>query len=238
MKTIVVIPTYNEASNIVHLLQELTHLKLSNTHFLVVDDNSPDGTGQRVLDLRKKHKQIHLLLRTKERGRGTAGIAGFKQTLQMGADVICEMDADFSHDPKYLPSLIRGLDHADVVLGSRAVAGGCDDDRPFRRRLLTKCANFYIRIFLGLKAKDCNSGYRCFRRKVLESIDLDHMIAQGPEIVQEILYKSHLHGFRIAEVPISFVERKHGVSKLGYKHLYKGYIMVLKLRFLKLFGRL
>ena len=238
MKTVVVIPTYNESSNITLLLQALLKLKIPNSHFLVVDDNSPDGTSQRVLALQKKHKQVHLLLRTKERGRGSAGIAGYKQALAMGADVVCEMDADFSHDPKYLPSLLQGIAHADVVLGSRAVEGGKDDDRPFRRQLLTKCANFYIRFFLGLQVKDCNSGYRCFRRKVLQSLDIDHMLANGPDLVQEVLYKSHLKGFHITEVPISFVERKHGISKLGYKHLYKGYFMVLRLRLLKLFWRL
>ncbi len=238
MKTFVVIPTYNEASNIQELLRALLALKLKHAHFLVVDDNSPDGTADLARKMGKNHKNIHVLVRSHARGRGTAGIAGFKKALELGADVICEMDADFSHDPKYLPSLLQGLDHADAVLGSRAVTGGTDDDRPFRRQSLTKFANLYIRLFLGLQVKDCNSGYRCFKRKVFDKVNLDKMLATGPDIVQEILYKTHLHGFKLAEVPIAFHERTKGVSKLGYKHLYKGYLMVFKLRFLSLFRRL
>ena len=148
------------------------------------------------------------------------------------------MDADFSHDPKYLPALINKLQEADMVLGSRAVKEGSDNDRPLRRRLLTKGANMYIRWMLGVNVRDCNSGYRAYRRKVLETIDVEKIRAKGPEIVQEILYKAHLSGFKIAEIPIAFIERRKGSSKLGMRHLYRGYIAVLKLRLLHFFGKI
>ena len=238
MKKFIVIPTYNERENIVNLINQINSLKIKDAHTLVVDDNSPDGTADIVREISKKDNNVHLLSRTADKGRGSAGVAGFKKALEMGADIICEMDADFSHNPKYLPDLINNLKDCGVTIGSRFVSGGSDEDRPFLRRILTILANFYIRVLLGLKVKDCNSGYRCFKRDVLKKINLDKMISKGPSIVQEILYKAHLAGFKINEVPIEFVERKEGKSKLGLKHLYKGYTMVLKLKFLHLVGRL
>lgn len=238
MKTVIMLPTYNEAENIQQLIQTLRRLDVTNLHILVVDDNSPDGTAQLVRSLMRTDKKLHLLLRTTNRGRGAAGIAGYKKALSLGADIICEMDADFSHDPKYLLLLLQALQSADMVLGSRAVPGGHDDDRPLFRRLITIFANFYISLLLGLPVKDCNSGYRCFRKAVLASLPLDRLDVKGPGIVQEILYRTHLNGFRIVEVPISFVERKKGRSKLGFQHLYTGYFLVLKLRLLHLIGKL
>lgn len=237
MKTVLVIPTYNEAENIERLITALRRLNL-DLDILVVDDNSPDGTSTIAERLMKKDKKLHLLLRTRDKGRGSAGVAGFKKALDMKADIICEMDADFSHDPQYLPALLKELEKGDVVLGSRAVSGGSDDDRPFLRRMLTVFANFYIRLLLGVPVRDCNSGYRCFKRRVLAALNLDKITTKGPGIVQEILYRAHLAGFRIVEVPISFVERRKGTSKLGFKHLYRGYFLILKLRFLRLIGRL
>lgn len=238
MKKIVVIPTYNERENIVKLINQINKLKIDNTRILVVDDNGPDGTSDLVKEISKRNKNVHLLLRKEDKGRGSAGIAGFKEALEMGGDIICEMDADFSHDPKHLPDLINNLKDCDVTIGSRFVVGGSDEDRPILRRLITILANFYIGVLLGLRVRDCNSGYRCFKRKVLEKIDLNKIISKGPSIVQEILYKTHLAGFKVKEVPIEFIERKEGKSKLGLKHLYKGYTMVLKLKFLRLIGKI
>ena len=238
LKTIVTLPTYNEAENIRKLVEDINSLRISNLEILVVDDASPDGTAEIVQKMMKKNKKLHLLLRHSDRGRGAAGVAGFKKALEMGADVIVEMDADLSHDPRYIPFLLKGLKNADVVLGSRAVKGGKDDDRPLVRQIITKLANLYIRMLLGVKVKDCNSGYRCFKSKVLRAIDLDNISSKGPSIVQEVLYKVHLKGFKMGEVPISFVERKEGKSKLGFKHLCKGYFWVLKLRLLKILGRI
>lgn len=237
MDIVVVIPTYNEADNISSLITAIKKLPLSNLHVLVVDDDSPDGTWKIVQRLEKKDKRVHLLHRTNNKGRGSAGIAGFKESLRLGADVVVEMDADFSHDPRYIPVLLAGLKHADMVLGSRALQKESDTDRPWYRQLLTKAANLYIRLLLGLPVKDCNSGYRAYRRPVLEAVDLDSFMAIGPDIVQEMLYKVHLKGFRINEVPIVFVERRKGSSKLGFRHLYKGYLVVLKLKILHLFGK-
>ncbi len=238
MKTIVMIPTYNESENIAKLIQAIKQLPIKNLHVLVTDDNSPDETWKIVEKLSKKDKTIHLLRRMENKGRGLAGIAGFKEALQLGADAIIEMDADYSHHPKYIPKLLEALHDGDMALGSRFVKGGSDGDRPLWRQFVTFGANMYIKLFLGVKVKDCNSGYRCYKRKVLETINLDTMIAKGPDIVQEILYKVHLKKFKIVEVPISFEERKEGKSKLGMKHLFKGYTMVLKLKFLHLVGKL
>jgi dolichol-phosphate mannosyltransferase len=234
MKTIVVVPTYNEKENIANLIKEI--LKVKDVDVLVVDDNSPDGTWKIVKGM--ADKRVNLLLRTKNRGRGLAGIAGFKYAVENKYDYIIEMDADFSHDPKYIPDFLEKIKECDVVLGSRAVKGGKQVGRPLLRRLITRLANLYIRILLGLKVNDCNSGYRCFKRKVLESINLDTMISRGPSIVQEVLYKVRLKGFKIREIPIVFTEREEGSSKLGPYLLWKGYVMVLKLRFLRLVGRI
>jgi len=238
MKTIVMLPTYNEAENITSMITALRALKIPGLEILVVDDNSPDGTASIIKQLMKKDKTVHLLLRTKNKGRGTAGIAGYKQALALGADVVCEMDADFSHDPRTLPTLLANLSSADMVLGSRAVRGGSDADRPWLRRKITKLANLYIQLLLGLPVRDCNSGYRCFKRPVLEAINLDTLTSKGPDIVQEVIYKVHLKGFTIKEVPISFIERRKGTSKFTIKLLYKGYILIIKLRLLRLLGKL
>ena len=238
MKTVVMVPTYNEAENIAELIASIKQLKLDGLHILVVDDNSPDGTWRIVEELKKKDKNIHLLRRMTDKGRGSAGIAGFKKALALNADAVVEMDADFSHNPKYIPALLRGLEHADMTLGSRKVSGGKDVDRPLWRKFITFGANLYIQLFLGLKVQDCNSGFRCFKREVLEKINLNTLMAKGPDVVQEVLFKVHLKGFKILEIPISFVERKEGKSKLGMKHLYKGYIMVLKLKCLHLLRKI
>jgi len=236
MKSIVIVPTYNEKENIKRLLKEI--LKISHLDVLVVDDNSPDRTWEIVKGIAKKNKRVHLLLRTKNKGRGLAGIAGFKYALKNNYDYILEMDADFSHNPRYIPDFLRKIKSCDVVLGSRAIKGGRNIGRPLLRRTITRLANLYIRLIFGLKVKDCNSGYRCFRREVLEKIELDKFISDGPSIVQEVLYKVHLNGFKIKEIPIVFEERTEGSSKLGPKQLYKGYIMVLKLKFLHMIGKI
>lgn len=241
----IIVPTYNEAGNIVRLLEQVFALKSDSfatltLHVLVVDDKSPDGTAQLVRTYQKKTKNnhLHLLVREGKRGRGLAGIAGFQYALKEGADFVLEMDADFSHDPCYVPALLAKCQEADVVLGSRFVADGKTVDRPWYRNLITTFANLYIRTVLGLHVRDCNSGFRCFKRKVLEAVDLDHFVSEGPAIVQELLYKAFLKGFRIAEVPIVFKEREEGNSKFGLKSLYKGYVMVLTLKIQKILGRI
>jgi dolichol-phosphate mannosyltransferase len=233
MKTSVIIPTYNERESIKKLIEEILKLKTRNIEIIVVDDFSPDGTWKVVKEIARKKKNVHLLLRKGKRGRGLAGKCGFKFALKHNADYIIEMDADFSHNPKDILKLLKKIKNFDIVLGSRAVKGGKEIERGIIRRAITKLANFYIRLLLRLDVKDCNSGFRCFKRKVLEEIDVNNIKSKGPAIIQEVLFKAHLKGFKIAEVPITFVNRKLGRSKLGIRQLIQGYLMVIKLKLSK-----
>ena len=238
MKTFVMIPTYNEKENIKALIDKILSLKIKNLHIVVADDNSPDGTWKIVQEISKNKKNVHLLLRKTDKGRGLAGKDGFIYCLKNKADIVIEMDADMSHDPKYIPLMLKELKKADLILVSRRVKGSREVGRGAVRQLITYLANLYIRLLLGLKVKDCNSGYRCFKRKVLEKINLSKIEAKGPSIVQEVLFKTHLNRFKIKEIPITFVDREKGQSKLGIKQLASGYFMVSRLKFLKLIGEI
>lgn len=229
-KTYVIVPTYNEAENIEALVKEILKLNIYGLTVLVVDDNSPDHTGLIAERLAVEDPRVKVLVRKQGRGRGSAGIAGFKLALADGADYIIEMDADFSHHPKYLPDLLAQIKKADIVLGSRFVPGGQDAERSFIRKIITVFARTYVRLLLGIKVRDITSGYRCFRRKVLEEIDLDRMISTGPSIVTEVLYKATLKGFSIAETPIIFEDRKKGTTKLNPLTLLKTLYMVYKFK--------
>ena len=169
-------------------------------------------------------------------GWGLGGKDGFIYCLKQGGDVIVEMDADMSHDPKYIPIMINETKNADLILGSRRVEGAKEVGRSWFRRFVTLIANLYIRSVLGLKVNDCNSGFRCFKREVLEKINPGKLESKGPAIVQEVLFKAHLKGFSIKEMPITFVDRAKGDSKLGIKQLAAGYFMVLKLKVQSMFG--
>jgi dolichol-phosphate mannosyltransferase len=230
MKTYAMIPTYNERENIGNLIREILNLKIPDIHIVVVDDNSPDGTSEVVQNLSKEHPEVELLLRTTGRGRGSAGIAGFKYALEHGADFVIEMDADFSHHPKYIPPMLEAIQNADMVIGSRFISGGKDVNRGIIRKVITILAGIYVRVLLGLKIRDVSSGYRCFKRKVLEAIELDSIISTGPSIVSEVFYRAHLKGFSLQEIPIKFEDRTHGQTKLNYKILIKTLLMVLKFK--------
>lgn len=232
------VPTYNEKENIKTLIDEILKLKIKNLHIVVVDDNSLDNTWKIVQEISKKNKNVHLLLRKSDKGRGSAGRDGFIYCLKHGADIIVEMDADMSHNPKYIPVMIKELKNADVILGSRRVKGSKEIGRSRFRRLVTLIANLYITLMLGIRVKDCNSGYRCFKREVLEKIKPEKIESKGPSIVQEVLFKAHINRFRIKEIPITFINRTKGKSKLGLKQLAAGYFMVLKLKFMKLIGEI
>lgn len=241
------IPTYNEAGNILALCRELLALA-PDLHVLVIDDDSPDGTGRLVEDLSRSEPRVRILRRTSDPGRGRSGRDGFVEALRLGARIVVEMDADFSHQPAHVPLLVARLDAAGspssqvaeigLVLGSRGVAGGQDADRGLARRWLTKAANFYIRTLLGLSVRDCNSGFRCWRRETLERIHVERTFSAGPAIVQELLFKTARAGIGIAEVPIEFANRKHGTSTLTLRKLLTGYTTVLKLRWMSWIGRL
>ncbi|MCX6999262.1 MAG: polyprenol monophosphomannose synthase [Candidatus Sumerlaeota bacterium] len=230
MSIMVTLPTYNESANILPLIDELLAVQ-DDISVVVIDDDSPDGTHRLVRERQKKDPRVHLIHRTGERGRGTAGAAGFKYAVAQAADLIVEMDADFSHHPRFLPALLNAAQDADVVIGSRLMAGGGETGRSFIRRIITHLANSYIRLVLGLKVRDCTSGYRVFRRAVLEAIQLDTLTAKGPAIVQEVLFRCGQHGFRMVEVPIVFEERKRGKSTFNWRIILTGLWSVLKFRF-------
>ena len=229
MNIVVVIPTYNERESIGSLIREVLSLSLE-LNILVVDDNSPDGTGAIVSKLAEESPKVRLLTRKKRKGRGSAGVDGFKKGLEMGADLIIEMDADFSHHPRHIPDLVANANNYHVVLGSRFVAGGADRDRGMLRQMVTRLAGLYVRTSLGIRIRDVSSGYRCFRKEVFEKVDLDDMISAGPAIVLEILYKICLNGFSIKEVPIIFEDRRQGQTKLDTITLLETLVMVLRLR--------
>ena len=211
---LVVVPTYNERDNLPLLVDGL--MRHPNVRLLVVDDQSPDGTGQLADALALQHPgRIRVLHRTANRGLGRSYIDGIKLAINEPVDVICQMDADLSHDPAQLPRLIEGASLGDVVIGSRYVPGGTIVNWPKRRRLLSRFANTYIRLVTRLSAHDCTSGYRCWRREAIAALPLDKFISDGYSFLVEMLFVAAGQGARIAEVPITFVERRQGESKLS-----------------------
>jgi dolichol-phosphate mannosyltransferase len=229
MKIVAVLPTYNEADNIAPLIRSL--LKVSRfLEVLVVDDNSPDGTWRIVDGIAQRESRVCLLHRVRERGRGSAGVAGFKRALEMGADLVVEMDADWSHHPRFLRAMIRATRNTDLVIGSRLVAGGGETGRSHLRTLITLAANTYIRLCHGLSVRDCTSGYRVYRRWVLEGINWERVISDGPAIVQEVLVASRAMGARMREVPILFEERRAGSSTFNSKIMMAGLLAQIRLR--------
>jgi len=214
MKAIVVIPTYNECENIPPLVDSL--LRHEGVRVLVVDDDSPDGTGAVADEARRRHPgRVDVLHRTSNRGLGRSYIDGIARAIAMGPDLICQMDADFSHDPAALPSLLAAADRADVVIGSRYIAGGGVVNWPARRLLLSRFANWYVRAITHLDARDCTSGYRCWRREALASLPLDRFVSDGYSFLVEMLFVAARQGRRITEVPITYVERREGQSKMS-----------------------
>jgi dolichol-phosphate mannosyltransferase len=230
------VPTYNEAGNIEALVKELLALAVpAEVHVLVADDNSPDGTGRLVQALAAADPRVHALIRTKRRGRGAAGIDGFKAALALGAEYVVEMDGDFSHQPRFIPALFAAaVGGADAAIGSRFVPGGSDSDRSVVRRAITWCVRRFIRRKFRTSVRDVSSGFRLFRRGILERIDLDDLISVGPSIVLEILYKLELLRANVVEVPIEFVDRRAGTTKLGALTLFETLLMAVK--FPKFYG--
>jgi dolichol-phosphate mannosyltransferase len=231
-RCVVTIPTYNEKENIAEVVREILDLPLPDYDLtiLVVDDNSPDGTAEEVARIAQSESRVRLLVRTKRRGRGAAGIDGFRTALELHPDRIIEMDGDLSHQPRFIPSLLAGSDSYDIVLGSRFVQGGKDADRNIMRRIITYLVRRFIRSQFHFPVRDVSSGFRCFKADVLERIDLADMISVGPSIVQEVLYKASLLGFKMGEVPITFLDRKKGKTKLSFLTLLETLIMVLKFK--------
>lgn len=237
MKTLIIIPTYNEKENIARIIDSVLHLNVS-MDVLVIDDNSPDGTGQIVKDVQRNEPRVHLMERERKLGLGTAYIAGFKYAIEQKYDYVFEMDADFSHDPAEIPNFLNKINGNDLVLGSRYLKGVTVVNWPLRRLFLSYAASVYTRIITGLPVKDCTGGYKCYRREVLESINLNKVHSNGYAFQIEITYKAWKKGFRLTEIPIIFVDRDVGHSKMSRKIVWEAVWMVWKLRLLSIFGRL
>jgi dolichol-phosphate mannosyltransferase len=213
-RVLVIIPTYNESENIEPIIARL-HETLPEAHVLVADDASPDGTGKLADALAETDDRVRVLHRSGKAGLGAAYVAGFDWGLGHGYDVLVEMDADGSHAPEQLPRLLRALESADVVLGSRWVPGGAVVNWPYRRELLSRGGNLYTRLALGIELRDATGGYRAFRREVLADIDYAAVMSQGYCFQVDLVWRAVRAGFRVIEVPITFAERERGESKMS-----------------------
>jgi len=229
-KTLVIIPTYNEAGNIVRLIHKI-HETAPDFSILVIDDNSADGTADAVTGLMEADKRVHLLKRPGKLGLGTAYITGFKWALEHGYDYVFEMDADFSHNPAHIPQFVEAIKEADLVLGSRYVPGGGVVNWPLFRRIISKGGSLYSRTILGLPYKDLTGGYKMFRRSTLEKIGLDQVGSEGYSFQIELTYRAHKLGLKIVETPIIFEERQEGYSKMSKKIFLEAVIRVWQMRF-------
>ena len=229
MRCLVVIGTYNEAENIPSLLPDILNLG-PQYEAIVVDDSSPDGTGRIVSQIAVNKPRIHLVSRPARLGYGTAYVEGFKTALDMGADYIVQMDADYSHNPRDIPRLVEAAEDADIVIGSRYVRGGSTSGWPFRRRLISRAASFVVRVLLGLRIRDCTGGFKCFRRSTLESLDFTRIRSKGFASSYEINYFCHRSGKTLREVPIKFINRRAGESKLSWRIIVEALIAVVRLR--------
>jgi dolichol-phosphate mannosyltransferase len=228
-KALVIIPTFNEAENIPTIVPKV--LEQNETfHVLVVDDNSPDGTARLVKKLQESNSRVHLIERSAKLGLGTAYVAGFKYALANGFDFVFEMDADFSHDPRALNTLLEKISEYDLVIGSRYISGVNVVNWPMKRLMLSYSANIYTRIITGMPVKDATGGFKCYRRNVLESLDLDSITSNGYAFQIEINFMTWEKGFRLIEVPIIFVDRRIGVSKMSKNIISEAAWMVWKLK--------
>lgn len=231
MKPAIIIPTYNERGNIEQLVARIFGLSIPDLFLIIVDDNSPDGTGAIADKLTVKHPEVFVLHRQKKEGLGKAYVAGFRKAFEMGADRILTMDADFSHDPNIIPALLRATQDVDLAIGSRYIAGGGTKNWNLARRLISRLGNFYARNVLGVSIRDMTTGFRCYRANVLQSLDLDHLASGGYVVLVELAYKTVQAGFRVQEVPILFTERKSGDSKFSLHIFIEAYKNIPKIRY-------
>jgi dolichol-phosphate mannosyltransferase len=234
-KSLIIIPTYNELDNLPKLIPDILD-RYDNIDILVVDDNSPDGSGDYVEQIINNNGRLKLIRREKKMGLGTAYITGFKYALQNNYDYVFEMDADYSHDPVEIKNFLEAIKTYDLVLGSRYITGVNVVNWPMRRLLLSYFANLYTRIITGLPIKDTTGGFKCFRRNVLESIDLDKIKSNGYAFQIELNFKAYKKGFKICEIPIIFVDRVKGNSKMSKKIVREAIFMVWKLRISSVLG--
>lgn len=235
MKSIIIIPTYDELNNIQKLVPELLEL-YEDLDILVVDDNSPDGTGDYIRELGTTNPRVKLIARQGKLGLGTAYVAGYRYMLENGYDIAFQMDADYSHDPREIANFKKYLDDYDLIIGSRYIQGVNVINWPMRRLLLSYFANYYTKIITGLPLKDSTGGFKCFKRKVLEAIDLDQMKSNGYSFQIEMNYKAWIKGFKLKEVSIIFMDRVAGTSKMSKQIVREAIFRVWKLRFRKMLG--
>lgn len=224
----IIVPTYNEAENVASLVQHILQ-EVPQAVVIIVDDNSPDGTGAIADALAAKDARVQVIHRPGKLGLGTAYVAGFRRAFALNADPICTMDADFSHDPHYLPRLLRCVQEYDVCIGSRYVPGGGTLHWGLPRRILSRGANLVARTLLGLQAHDCTAGFRAYRRHVLQIIRPETVRADGYSYLVEMLHRCQVHGFQMVEIPILFVDRARGASKISQKEVVKAVFTVMRL---------
>lgn len=229
-KTLIIIPTYNEIENLQKLVTEVFQQASEETHILIVDDNSPDGTGDLADAIAKSNTRVHVLHRPRKMGLGTAYVAGFKYGLERDYQVLIEMDSDFSHDPRYLPLFQKEIENVDVVIGSRYVSGGGVLNWGLGRRVLSRGGSFYARAILGVGIEDLTGGFNCWRRSAIEGIGPDTIRSDGYSFQIEMKYRAWLKGFRMKEIPIVFEDRHLGKSKMNKKIVLEAIYRVLLLR--------
>lgn len=220
LHALVVLPSYNEAQNAVPLSRDVLAVD-PGLEVLVVDDASPDGTGDLVEKAAQRETRLHLLRREGKLGLGSAYLAGFRYGLEQGYDCVLTMDCDYSHHPRYLPGVLEAARHSDLVIGSRYVPGGGISNWPLRRRVLSWFANLYARRLLRVPVRDCTAGYRCYRRAVLERVGIEDIRSSGYAFLEEMVLRVHRAGFRIAEIPIVFEDRTRGASKISHSEIYR-----------------
>jgi len=239
LKSIIVIPTYNEKENIGELIKEIIESNpRSDFHIVVVDDNSTDGTAQIVDDFASRSERVRVIHRKEKKGLGTAYITGMKYGLENGYDLIFTMDGDLSHQPCYLKDFVTSAANHDLIIGSRYTNGISIVNWPLRRLFLSLAANKYVKTITRMNLSDFTSGYRCWKRDMLEKINLDAVMSEGYAFLVEMAYRAYKKGAKIGEVPIVFVERKHGKSKISNKVLFESIIIPWKLLIMNLFNRL
>jgi len=230
MSCLVVVPTYNERDNLSAIIESIFQYA-PEVHVLIVDDNSPDGTGQLADEISSSSTgKVLVIHRPAKEGLGPAYVQGFKLAIERGYDLIIQMDADFSHDPKFLPEFFKAIENNDVVIGSRYVNGISVVNWDLKRLILSKAASLYVRVITGMPFADCTAGFICWRREALIAVDLDRPLSNGYVFLAEMKYRAFKKGWRMTEVPIVFVERRLGQSKMSGNIMIEGVLSVLKMR--------
>ena len=238
MKILVIIPTYNERENLIELMGRVFAQPVADLNVLIVDDNSPDGTGALADELHEKDPRVNVMHRAGKLGLGSAYVAGFRYALENGYDAVFEMDADFSHNPDSIPDFLHELESVDLVVGSRYLHGVTVVNWPLSRLILSYGANLYTRVITGMPLMDATGGFKCFRRQVLEALDLSRVKSDGYGFQIEVNFKAWRKKFRIKEIPILFVDRRAGSSKMSRRIVWEAAWMVWRLRLLDLLGAL